>query len=189
MRNKLLAFTSSVCILAIGCVTPKQVTIQEVAGAVEVITPFSEAKYQTDKDYYRASMSYKHPDQNTAKSLSTLTARAELLAQIKADIVNFTKGFQSTYAKGDVQDVSGVVNRKFDQSAEGIVTDAIIVGTKLFKETDGRFTCYTLVEKSKKDIASQVYDKTIAEDDKLKILFDKKKFEEEYEKWKSDRKN
>lgn len=189
MRNKILTIVSSVAFLAISCGTPQKMTIQEATGRVEVTTPFSEAKYRTDKDFYRAFQSYKHPNENTARSFSAVAARAELLAQVKADISNFAKNFESTYAKGDVQDVSGVLNTRVGQLAEEIVTDAIIVDSKLFKETDGRFTCYTLVEKSRKVVANAVYDKTIAEDDKLKILYDKKKFEEEYEKWKEDRKN
>lgn len=188
MRNKFLAIATSVVVIAVSCGTPQKMTIQEATGRVEVTTPYSESKYRTDKDFYRAFQSFKHPNENTVRSFSATAARAELLAQIKADISNFSKNFETTYAKGDIQDVSGVLSTRVGQLAEDIVNDAIIVDSKLFKETDGRFTCYTLVEKSRKAIVNTVYEKTIAEDDKLKILFDKKKFEEEYEKWKEDRK-
>jgi hypothetical protein len=97
MRNQILTIVSSVAILALACGTPQQMTIQEATGRVEVSTPFSEAKFRTDKDYYRAFQSYKHPNENTARSFSAVAARAELLAQVKADISNFAKNFEAVY--------------------------------------------------------------------------------------------
>ena len=59
----------------------------------------------------------------------------------------------------------------------------------MYKETDGRFTCFALVEKNRSAVLKNVYQKTISDDDKLRILFDKKKIEEDYEKFKESQKN
>jgi hypothetical protein len=189
MKKSILSLLSAVAIFAtFSCSGPKKITVEEATGRKEVITPFSEPKYRTDKDTYRASQVYKHPNENTVRSYSAVAARAELLAQVKADVSSFIKNYEATYAKGNDQDVSGVLNVRIGQLAEDLVSDAIIVDSKLYLEPDGRYTCYTLVEKSRKATAAAVYEKTISEDDKLKILFDKKKFEEEYDKWKESRK-
>ena len=189
MKKSILSLLSVVVLFAtFSCSGPKKITVEQATGKKEVITPFSEEKYFTDKNTYRQVSSYKHPDENTARSYSAVAARADLLAQIKADVSSFVKNFQQTIAKGNDQEVTGTLQTKIVQLAEDIVSDAIVVDRKLFLETDGRFTCYTVVEKNRKDIAAAVYEKTISEDDKLKILFDKKKFEEEYDKWKESRK-
>ena len=70
-----------------------------------------------------------------------------------------------------------------------MVSDAIVVDSKMYKEQDGRYTCYTLVEKSRSAVLNKAYSKTISDDDKMKILFEKKKIEEDYEKFKASQKN
>jgi hypothetical protein len=190
MKRNILSFMAVIAVIAtVSCSTPQKTTVEEATGRKEVVTPFSEAKYRTDKDTYRAFQVYKHPNENTVRTYSAVAARAELLAQVKADVSSFVKNYEATYAKGNEQDVSGVLNVRIGQLAEDLVSDAVIVDSKLFLEPDGRYTCYTLVEKSRKATAAAVYEKTISEDEKLKILFDKKKFEEEYDKWKESRKN
>ncbi len=189
MKKSLLSLMTVVVLFTTySCSSPKKVTVEEATGRKEVITPFSEAKYRTDKDSYRAFQVYKHPNENTVRTYSAVAARAELLAQVKADVSSFVKNYEATYAKGNDQDVSGVLNIRIGQLAEDLVSDAIVVDSKLYLEPDGRYACYTLVEKNRKSTAAAVYEKTISEDDKLKILFDKKKFEEEYDKWKESRK-
>ena len=59
----------------------------------------------------------------------------------------------------------------------------------MYKELDGRYTCYTLVEKSRSAVLNTAYSKTISDDDKMKILFEKKKIEEDYEKFKESQKH
>ena len=87
------------------------------------------------------------------------------------------------------RDVSGILITRIAQLTEDIVTDAIVVDSKMYKEQDGRYTCYTLVEKSRSAVLNKAYSKTISDDDKMKILFEKKKIEEDYEKFKASQKN
>jgi hypothetical protein len=174
---------------AIGCKSTKSITVQQATGAVKLIDePFTESKYRTDKDTYRSFQSYKHPNQNTARSYSFTLAKALLLDQIKSDLSNFVKGTETTYDKNG-QDVSGLLVQRIANLAEGIVSDAILVDSKMFVETDGRYTCYTLVEKNRNAALRDVYQKTISDDDKLRILYEKKKIEEDYEKFKASQKN
>jgi hypothetical protein len=163
-------------------------TVEQATGRVEVLEPFTEAKFRTDKETYRSYQSYKHPNENTARSYATTLARAELLAQIKADMSAFVKENETTYNKNG-QDVSGILTTRIAQLAEDVVNDAILADSKMYKETDGRFTCFALVEKNRSAVLNNVYQKTISDDDKLRILFDKKKIEEDYEKFKESQKN
>jgi hypothetical protein len=187
LRNSIIMviFLSTI----VGCKAPKSITVQEATGAVKLIDePFSEPKFRTDKDTYRAFQSYKHPNQNTARAYSFTLAKALLLDQIKSDLSNFIKGTETTYDKNG-QDVSGVLVQRIANLAEGIVNDAVLVDSKMYLETDGRYTCYTLVEKNRNATLKDVYQKTISEDDKLRILYEKKKIEEDYEKFKASQKN
>ena len=173
---------------AIGCKSTKSITVQQATGAVKLDEPFSESKYRTDKDTYRSFQSYTHPKQNTARSYSFTLAKAVLLNQIKSDLSDFVKGTQTTYDKNN-QDVSGLLVERIANLAEAIVSDAILVDSKMYVETDGRYTCYTLVEKNRNGALRDVYQKTISDDDKLRILFEKKKIEEDYDKFKASQKN
>ena len=174
--------------VAVGCKSTKTITVEQATGRVEVVEPYSDPKFRTDKENYRSFQSYKHPNENTARTYAATLARAELLAQIKADMSAFIKGTETTYDKNG-QDVSGMLVTRIAQLAEDVVNDAILVDSKMYKETDGRFTCFALVEKNRSAVLKNVYQKTISEDEKLRILFDKKKIEEDYEKFKESQKN
>lgn len=83
MKRNILSLMAVVAMVAtIACSTPQKVTVEEATGRKEVVTPFSEAKFRTDKDTYRAFQVYKHPNENTVRTYSAVAARAELLAQV-----------------------------------------------------------------------------------------------------------
>ena len=189
MKTVIYSFIVGIFFLGfVGCKSPKVITVEQVTGRVEVKGPFDEPKYRTDKDFYRSYQSYLHPNENTARTYAATLARAELLAQVKSDLSAFIKGNETTYNKGG-QDVSGILITRIAQLTEDIVTDAIVVDSKMYKELDGRYTCYTLVEKSRSAVLNTAYSKTISDDDKMKILFEKKKIEEDYEKFKESQKH
>jgi hypothetical protein len=189
MKTVIYSFIVGIFFLGfVSCKSPKVITVEQATGSVEVKGPFDEPKFRTDKDFFRSYQSYKHPNENTARTYAATLARAELLAQVKSDLSAFIKGNETTYDK-DGQDVSGILITRIAQLTEDIVTDAIVVDSKMYKEQDGRYTCYTLVEKSRSAVLNKAYSKTISDDDKMKILFEKKKIEEDYEKFKASQKN
>jgi hypothetical protein len=61
-----------------------------------------------------------------------------------------------------------------------------VIGEKVFKEKDGKYTCYIAVEMSKEALATNIADR-ISKDAKLQLDFDKhqfkKAFDEEMEKF------
>ena len=184
MKSIIYSFILSIFLFNnLGCKSTKPISVEKSTGRVQVIEPFSESKYRTDINFYRSYQSYKHPNENTARTYSATLARAELLAQVKADLSAFVKGNEATYDKNG-QNVSGILITRIAQLSEDVITDAVIVDSKMYKEVDGRYTCYTLVEKSRMAVLNNAYQKTISEDDKLRILFEKKKIEEDYEKFK-----
>lgn len=189
MKTLIYSFLISIFFLGlVGCKSQKTITAEQDTGRVEVKGPFDEPKFRTDKEFYRSFQSYKHPNENTARTYSATLARAELLAQVKSDLSAFIKGNETTYDK-DGQDVSGILVTRIAQLSEDMVADAIVVDSKMFREQDGRYTCYTLVEKSRSAVLNKAYSKTISDDDKMRILFEKKKIEEDYEKFKESQKH
>ena len=189
MKTGIYSFIIGIFFLVfVGCKSQKTITSQQDNSRVEVKGPYDDPKFRTDKDFYRSFQSYKHPNENTARTYAATLARVELLAQVKSDLSAFIKGNETTYDK-DGQDVSGILVTRIAQLSEDMVSDAIIVDSKMYKEQDGRYICYTLVEKSRSAVLNKAYSKTISDDDKMKILFEKKKIEEDYEKFKESQKH
>jgi hypothetical protein len=122
----------------------------------------------------------------------TITVTTEYQIWYTTDL-NFDPAFPNLASPAPVYLPQIVQINLFPTPIVASITSSAVCSGSLFEviptPSDGRYTCYTLVEKSRKATAAAVYEKTISEDEKLKILFDKKKFEEEYDKWKESRKN
>ena len=113
------------------------------AGSQEVILPFSDTKYKSDKDYFRATQVGKSPDLATSKKIALHSAKADLASTVQTKLKRVT----DLYANQ-----KGVVNKtdfenKFEDFSREIVnqslSDVKVVEEKVFKETDGSYSyCY-----------------------------------------------
>ena len=178
MKIKSLLIASavaSVILTTSSCKTPQ--TLEKTTGAVEISVPFSESKYKTDKDFFRAKQSGKSPDLATAKKIALQNSKSELAGNIKAVIKRVTDQYTNQRTVGDKQDFEN----KFEELAREVVdqtlNDVRIVDEKIFKETDGRYTYWVAIETSKVPVLDAVSSK-ISKNEKLQLDYDKKKFEE-----------
>ena len=178
MKIKSLLIASavaSVILTTSSCKTPQ--TLEKTTGAVEISVPFSESKYKTDKDFFRAKQSGKSPDLATAKKIALQNSKSELAGNIKAVIKRVTDQYTNQRTVGDKQDFEN----KFEELAREVVdqtlNDVRIVDEKIFKETDGRYTYWVAIETSKVPVLDAVASK-ISKNEKLQLDYDKKKFEE-----------
>jgi hypothetical protein len=165
-----------------GCKSTKSAQ----SASTEVTVPLSGAEFQTDKDYFRASQSGKSPDLATAKKIALLNARTELAGNIQSVIKAVTENYTNQRTVADRQEFEN----KFEENARTVVNqtlnDVKIIGEKVFKENDGKYTYYIAVEMSKEPVINNVADR-ISKDAKLQLDFDKhqfqKVFNEEMEKF------
>jgi hypothetical protein len=178
MKFKSLLITSAISgimMTATSCKTTQK--LEKTTGAIEITIPFSESKYKTDKDFFRAKQSGKSQDLATSKKIALQNAKSELAGNIKAVIKRVTDQYTNQRTVGDKQDFEN----KFEELAREVVdqtlTDVRIIDEKIFKETDGRFSYWVAIETSKESILDGVVSK-ISKNEKLQLDYDKKKFEE-----------
>jgi hypothetical protein len=176
-------------ILFTNCKSQKTFTEK---GAVEVVVPFTDKAYRSDKDTFRASQSGLSPDLSSAKKIALLNAKAELASNIQSVVKAVTENYTNQRTVGDKQ----VFENAFEENARVIVnqmlSDVRIKDEKAFKGKDGKYTYYIAVEMSKESIESAFADK-ISKDSKLQLDFDRhqfrKIFDEEMEQFEKERGN
>ena len=169
-----LAVVLSVVVMS-SCGSPK--SIQSATGAEEVSLPFSESKYKTDKEHFRARQSGKSPDLAMSKKIALQNAKAELARNIKEIFKVVTSQYSNQRSVGTNQEYENKVEEQIVSSLNEALTEVAIIEEKAFKEKDGTFTYWIVVEKSKSTILDGA-SKKISSESKLQLDYDKKKFEE-----------
>ena len=170
---KLLALL--VFALVYSCKSTK--TIEKATGAVEISVPFSEGKYKTDNNFFRAKQMGKSMDLATAKKIAIMNAKTELAGIVNSTIKSVTDQYTNQRTVGNNQELEN----KFEQLARDIVSetlaDVIIMDEKVFKETDSNYSYWVAIEMSKDAVLESMNNK-ISKDKKLQLDYDKMKFEE-----------
>ena len=154
--------------------------IQSVTkGSTEVSVPFSEAKYKTDKDFFRASFNGNSPDLAISKKIALLNAKTQMAASVKLLIKAVTEQYTNQRNVANKKEVES----KFEETTREVVnqslTDVRIMDEKVFKETDGTYTYWVALEMPKTALVEKLH-QNISQDKKLQLDYDKKKFEETF---------
>jgi hypothetical protein len=169
-------------LIVTGCSSVKPVT----KGATEVTVPFSEKEYRSDKDFFRASQTGLSPDLATAKKIALANAKSELAGIIESTMKVVTENYTNQRSVADKQEFEN----KFEEYARVVVVqqlnDVRVTGEKTFAEKDGKFRYYVVLEMAKDAVQNAIAER-IAQDDRLKLDFDKfqfkKIFDEEMKKY------
>lgn len=183
-KNSMLSKTSTwllipaVAVLALsGCKSKKAVPIEKKTGAVEISVPFSSKEYRSDENYFRSKQVGKSPDQATAKKIAFQSARAEMAANINATVKRVTDQYTNQRTVGNTQEFEN----KFEELSREVVSlemsNVREIGEKLFQEADGSYSYWIALEASKKDVLEKI-DAKISNDAKLKLDYDKQKFQQ-----------
>jgi len=155
----------------------KVTPIEKSTGAVEISVPFSEAKYYSDKENFRAKSSGSSPDLQTAKKIALQNAKSEMAGLIQTTIKKVTDQYTSQRTVGNQVDF----NNKFEELAREVtnqeLVDVKVLGEKLFKETNNSYTYWIAIEANKQAVLTGI-EKGIANNKKIEQDYDKKKFEE-----------
>ena len=158
-----------------SCKTPQN--IEKTTGAVEISVPFSDSKYKTDKDFFRAKNIGKSIDLATSKKIALQNAKSELAGNIQSIMKAVTDQYTNS---SKVEDKENFEN-KFEELSRDVVnqtlSDVRIMDEKIFKETDGKYSYWVVIETSKQSILEAVSAK-VSKNEKLQLDYDKKKFEE-----------
>jgi hypothetical protein len=176
MKTTNLLLIPAIAVLTLAGCKSKKTPIQKETGAVEISVPFSAKEYRSDEDNFRAKQVGKSPDLATAKKIAFQNAKSEMAANINSTIKRVTDQYTNQRTVGNKQEFEN----KFEELAREVVNLEISnvreIGEKIFKETDGSFSYWIAIEAAKKTIFDKV-DAKISNDAKLKLDYDKQKFQ------------
>ncbi len=174
---QLLAIPSIALLVITGCKSKKAVPVQKETAAVEISVPFSGKEFRTDADAFRAKQVGKSPDLATAKKIAFQNAKAEMAGNINSTIKRVTDQYTNQRTVGNAQEFEN----KFEELAREVVNMELSnvreIGEKIFKESDGAYSYWIAIEAGKKEVFDKL-DAKISSDSKLKLDYDKQKFQQ-----------
>lgn len=177
MKTKHLLLIPAIAVLTLAGCKSKKKSIQKETGAVEISVPFSTKEFRSDEDNFRAKQVGKSPDLATAKKIAFQNAKSEMAANINSTIKRVTDQYTNQRTVGNTQEFEN----KFEELAREVVNLEISnvreIGEKIFKETDNSYSYWIAIEANKKTIFDKV-DAKISADAKLKLDYDKQKFQQ-----------
>jgi hypothetical protein len=175
--TQLVLIPAVAAITLAGCKSKKTTPVQKDTGAVEISVPFSSKEYRSDNDYFRAKQTGKSPDMATAKKIAFQNAKAEMAGNINSIIKRVTDQYTNQRTVGNTQEFEN----KFEELSREVVnmemSNVKEIGEKIFKEPDGSYSSWIAIEASKKDVFDKL-DSRISSDAKLKLDYDKQKFQQ-----------
>lgn len=175
--SHLLLIPAVAALTLAGCKSKKTTPVQKETGAVEITVPFSGKEYRSDENTFRAKQVGKSPDIATAKKIAFQNARGEMAGNINATVKRVTDQYTNQRTVGNTQEFEN----KFEELSREVVnlqmSNVKEIGEKIFKEPDGSYTYWIAIEAGKKEIFEKL-DAKISSDAKLKLDYDKQKFQQ-----------
>lgn len=174
--TKLLLIPALAVMTLVGCKGKKKTTVQKETGAVEITVPFSTKEYRSDENAFRAKQVGKSPDLATAKKIAFQNAKSEMASNINSTVKKVTDQYTNQRTVGNTQEFEN----KFEELAREVVnlemSNVKEIGEKIFKEPDGSYSYWIAIESLKKEVFEKL-DAKISNDAKLKLDYDKQKFQ------------
>lgn len=158
-----------------ACGSGKNLT--KVTDSIEVKIPFSESKYQSDKNYFRAVQSGTSADMSTAKKIALVNAKSELAGNIQTTVRTVTDNYTNQRTFSDKQNFENKFEELSRQVTNQVLTNVVSIDEKILKNKENIYTFWIAIEMNKDEILKNISAR-IAEDDRLQIDFDKYQFEE-----------
>lgn len=171
-------------ILLSSCASKKKVNkeaTKKAIGDVEIIIPCSGSKYETDKSYFRATQSGTSTDLSMSREKAVLAAKRRLSSFINSKIKSVTDRYAQDRQISDESEFS----EKFENLTREVVNQELFevkkICEKITKKPDGKYFTFISLEVKKELIYNGIENK-ISKDKKLRQDYDKKKFEEIFDK-------
>ncbi len=177
MKTSKLLLIPALAVLTLAACKSKKTPIQKETGAIEISVPFSTKEYRSDDNYFRAKQVGKSPDLATSKKIAFQNAKSEMAGNIQSMIKRVTDQYTNQRSVGNSQEYEN----KFEELAREVVNMQLSnvkeIGEKIFKEPDGAFSYWIAIEAGKKEVFDKM-DQKISNDSKLKLDYDKQKFQQ-----------
>jgi hypothetical protein len=174
--TKLFLIPALAVLTLVGCKAKKK-TVAQTTGAVEITLPFSSKEYRSDENFYRAKNVGKSPDLATSKKIAMQNATNELADAIQTMIKKVTDQYTNQRTVGKDQDFENKFEELARQVTNQTMSNIRVKDEKTFLEPNGSYTYWVALEADKNDVFKTM-DSKISSDDKLKVDYDKQKFQQ-----------
>lgn len=172
----LMAGALATALLVASCGGSKKATTSDNGLGQEVNTPCSDNEFQTDAKTFRGTGIGTSQDQGTAKTKARLDANRNLAEGINVKIKAVTDRYTNELEVGEASEFE----RKFEDLTRQVINQEMnnvaVVCQKMFNK-EGKFTCYIATAVDKDQILNNIKE-SISKDSKLKLDYDKMKFEQ-----------
>jgi hypothetical protein len=177
MKTTKILLIPAIAILALAGCKAKKKTVAQTTGAVEITLPFSSKEYRSDEDFYRAKNVGKSPDLAASKKIAMQNATNELADAIQTMVKKVTDQYTNQRSVGKDQEYEN----KFEELARQVTNQSMsnirVKDEKTFLEPNGSYTYWVALEVGKKEVFQDM-DTKISNDAKLKVDYDKQKFQQ-----------
>ena len=168
-------------LIIVSCKSKKPVSIAKQEGQIEISTPFDSKEYQSDAENFRAVESGRSPDLSTAQQIALQRATAKMATMLRVKINKVGSDYTSQQTVGNPQEFSN----DFQTQTYLVVSEELAnlkqIGQKTFQDqSDKSYTVWIAIEANKKSIFEK-FDSKISSDKKLKLAYDKQKFQQIYD--------
>lgn len=147
----------------------------------EVEEPFQSSEYYSDTEYFRAVGDGTSPDLSMSKDIAMTNAQDELAEQVQTKVSSVGEEYKQ---QRDIEDETEF-DRRYQELTRTVVdqqlTNATAFDKKTFEESDGKYTHYVAIQMPVDPMKRKLENK-ISKDEKLRQDYDKKQFEETFEK-------
>ncbi len=174
-RTAFLTVVLSGFLVLASCGSKKEVTTSDALGT-ELNLPCNDMEYASDMNYFRGTGMAEGVNMASTRRRANLDANASLAAGINRTIKSVTDRYSQDITVGDANEY----NEKFEDMTRSVVNQTLnnvsTVCSKVF-EKDGKYSVYVAVEVGKDELLNNISDR-ISRDDRLRLDYDKMKFEE-----------
>lgn len=174
-KNVLLIGFVSTAMIFTSCKKEEKV-IKANEGATKVSIP-CQSEGRSDKEYFRADASAASQDMNLSREKSLSAAKQRLAGLITTKIKSVTDRYVNETEFGE----DSQYESKFENLTREVISqkllDVAITCEETVKETNGKYTTYTAIEVSK-DVMLNGINNVLSKDQKLRVDYDKQKFEQ-----------
>ena len=174
---KVAAMAILISIVATSCGSNKPAPITKVNEEIEILVPCGE--FFTDANFFRGQGVTQSRDLNTAREKARMAANVELASSMTVWIKQLSEKYvnDAGQSPADYEEIyESLTKQKVDQQ----MSNVSVVCNKVTKTTDNMYKVYMAVEVDRKKVFES-YDKSFAEDKKLKTLYDREKFRAIYD--------
>ena len=142
----------------------------------KIVIPCSDNEYSSDRTHFRGTGMGESTNLSAAKRKASIDARAALSTGINSTIKAVTDRYTQDITVGDANEFA----EKFEDMTRSVVNQELNNMATVCSETrqkEGTYIVYVAVEIAKDELMTKVSD-NISKDDKLKLDYDKMKFEQ-----------